>query len=83
MNTIPDKDQSSETDHLLPKSNINDGNRSNPNSFAIQASDVIANDYLHERAKAVQDIEANMTELVPIFEMSIMYREVYLNVYLQ
>ena len=83
MNTIPDKDQSSETDRLLPKSNINDGNRSNPNSFAIQASDVIANDYLHERAKAVQDIEANMTELVPNFEMSMMYREVYLNVYLQ
>ena len=83
MNTIPDKDQSSETDRLLPKSNINDGNRPNPNSFAIQASDVIANDYLHERAKAVQDIEANMTELVPIIEMSIMYREVYLNVYLQ
>ena len=68
---------------MLPKSNINDGNRSNPNSFAIQASDVIANDYLHERAKAVQDIEANMTELVPNFEMSMMYREVYLNVYLQ
>ena len=83
MNTIPDKDQSSETDRLLPKSNINDGNRPNPNSFAIQASDVIANDYLHERAKAVQDIEANMTELVPNFEMSMMYREVYLNVYLQ
>ena len=83
MNTIPDKDQSSETDRLLPKSNINDGNRSNPNSFAIQASDVIANDYLHERAKAVQDIEANMTELVPICEMSIMHREVFLNVYLQ
>ena len=33
-------------------------------SFSIQTSDVIANDYLHERAQAVQDIEAHMTELV-------------------
>jgi syntaxin 5A len=29
---------------------------------------VIANDYLHERAQAVQDIEAHMTELGSIFE---------------
>ena len=28
----------------------------------MQTSDVIANDYLHERAQAVQDIEAHMTE---------------------
>lgn len=37
-------------------------------SFSIQTSDVIANDYLHERAQAVQDIEAHMTELGNIFE---------------
>ena len=29
---------------------------------------MIANDYLHERAQAVQDIEAHMTELGSIFE---------------
>ena len=34
------------------------------NAFSIQSSEVIANDYLHERAQAVQDIEAHMTELV-------------------
>lgn len=38
------------------------------NGFALQASDVIANDYLHERAQAVQDIETHMTELGSIFE---------------
>ena len=30
---------------------------------------MIANDYLHERAQAVQDIEAHMTELGSIFEL--------------
>ena len=29
---------------------------------------MIANDYLHERAQAVQDIETHMTELGSIFE---------------
>ena len=29
---------------------------------------MIANDYLHERAQAVQDIEVHMTELGSIFE---------------
>ncbi|KAK8818519.1 hypothetical protein WA556_002704 [Blastocystis sp. ATCC 50177/Nand II] len=38
------------------------------NAFSIQSSEVIANDYLHERAQAVQDIEAHMTELGSIFE---------------
>lgn len=63
-------DTSSETDRLLPRpNNVESTSLTRPNNaFAIQASDVIANDYLHERAKAVQDIEANMTELGSIFE---------------
>lgn len=44
---------------------------------------MIANDYLHERAKAVQDIEANMTELVLFFVWYLIHREVSLNVYLR
>ena len=66
MNVLPDKDTSSETDRLLPRPNNIEASRSS-NSFSIQKSDVIANDYLNERAKAVQDIEANMTELVGEF----------------
>ena len=38
--------------------------KTSSNAFSIQSSEVIANDYLHERAQAVQDIEAHMTELV-------------------
>ena len=70
MNTISDKDSLSETDRLLPRPNHVDVGKSGSNTFAIQASDVIANDYLHERAKAVQDIEANMTELVILLKPS-------------
>ena len=61
-------DTSSETDRLLPRPHNLEGSARPNNAFAIQTSDVIANDYLHERAKAVQDIEANMTELGSIFE---------------
>lgn len=73
----------SETDRLLPRPIDTEANKGSNSTFAIQASDVIANDYLHERAKAVQDIEANMTELVLFFAWYLISREVSLNVCLQ
>lgn len=67
IQTVSETNGPSETDRLLPRPIDTEANKGSNSTFAIQASDVIANDYLHERAKAVQDIEANMTELVLIF----------------